>query len=99
MKLAIAKLTIEYIFPMLSEVIFHTIPSVIRSRPSVPSEFQLPFFACTWPDTGHLTLVLGLQFCFRRLVWQVARPGKPREYGIVKILCIAEVNIREFPPL
>ena len=59
MKLAIAKLTIEYIFPMLSEVIFHTIPSVIRSRPSVPSEFQLPFFACTWPNTGHLTLSLG----------------------------------------
>ena len=30
-------------------------------------------------------------------VWELARPGKPREYGIVKSLCIAEVNIREFP--
>ena len=42
-------------FPMLSEVIFHIIASVIRSRPSLPSEFQLPFFACTRPDLGDLT--------------------------------------------
>ena len=55
MKLAIAKLTIEYIFPMLSEVIFHTIPSVIRSRPSVPSEFQLPFF-CMYLALQAMTL-------------------------------------------
>ena len=41
MKLAIVKLTIEPTFQMLSEVIFHTIPSGKCSRPSVPSEFQL----------------------------------------------------------
>ena len=60
MKLAIAKLTIEYIFPMLSEVIFHTIPSVIHSRPSVPSEFQLPFLHVPGPIQGTWLYVFGL---------------------------------------
>ena len=57
----------------------------------------VPYFTAAIWTLYTRSKILGLQFCFRRLVWQVARPGKPREYGIVKILCIAEVNIREFP--
>ena len=45
------------------------------------------------------TLELKFNIIFNSCVWKVARPGKPRETGIVKTLCIAEVNIREFPPL
>ena len=61
----IAKLTIEPTFPMLSEVRFHTIPSIIRSRLYVPSKIQLPFFECTWSHTGHYTCDQIPFFCLR----------------------------------